>query len=677
MHNKLLVLVDNLLIEHTNTSRPLNNFQPHLGLLSLIASVRAVGYRATLFDPNLVVFQEQLALDANLYRTLANRLINLQPDVLGFTALGCNFICVCKVASYVKSEKPDLPIILGGPHATILHEAILKKFQCFDIVVRHEAEIQLPKLLDHISDHDFCISQREINSFENIDGIAFRNGNEVTATRAVSPIPDLDTLPWPSYDAYPIEDLQLSSLRVEAGRGCPYSCTFCSTASFFGRSYRVKSPKRLCAELDHLHGRYGIREFSLTHDLFTVNRRKVIAFCEEVLPKNYTWSCSARMDRVDKELLSIMTEAGCSAIYYGIETGSERMQKITQKRQDIGMFNSVLSTTISAGAKPTVSFITGYPQERQEDQNATLDLLGSCFSRIGQDFMMQLHLLTPEPGTTLNNEYAHELKYDGVISDFNFPTLEEDDKEWMKSDPVLFPNHHYYPTRLPRTRHVFASSIFQIIYELGLPLACHLIDLHGGKLSYLVDCMYQRWSLDGIKPQARMESLLDYVRNTYGDSHYITSLVRYTEAARQLSNKISAETRVAERCSDQETTQNRVQPSHLKLNSNATILTDLHNCVALLDVLNRRPMNGVQLPEKLAGKRESYLIQVDLNNSDQVTHFEIEKAMGQWLSTMINPVPISKAKQTFRTTISTFDKFDETVHQLTRRSIIHKTTGVK
>src|SRR5262249_2468707 len=110
---------------------------------------------------------------------------------------------------------------------------------------------------------------------------------------------------------YPIRELGLTTLSVEAGRGCPFQCTFCSTASFFGRKYRLKSPEKLCEELDFLHAEYGLGHFSLTHDLFTVDRRKVIAFCREVAGRGYSWDCSARTDCVDEELLALMSEAGC------------------------------------------------------------------------------------------------------------------------------------------------------------------------------------------------------------------------------------------------------------------------------------------------------------------------------------------------------------------------------
>src|SRR5260370_27808025 len=112
-------------------------------------------------------------------------------------------------------------------------------------------------------------------------------------------------------------------MRVEAGRGCPLSCTFCSTATFFQRSYRLKSPSRLVHEMDLLHARYGTTEFKLDHDLFTVDRRKVRAFCEAVQDRNYRCRASARPDCSAEDLLEAMALSGCIGLYFGIETGSD------------------------------------------------------------------------------------------------------------------------------------------------------------------------------------------------------------------------------------------------------------------------------------------------------------------------------------------------------------------
>ncbi|HEU5322898.1 MAG TPA: radical SAM protein, partial [Methylomirabilota bacterium] len=415
-----LVFVDNLLLELRDGAYQYD-LQPHLGLISLIAVAERAGHEGALYDPKLRLFRGERRLDASLYRRIADDLLETDADVIGFTSLGCNFICTAKIAAHVRAGRPALPILLGGPHATILDRPILERFPQFDVVVRHEAELTLPPLLE-------ALPRRDLAS---VPGITFRRGADLVATPGEPLIADLDTLPWPAYDHYPLADLRLDSLRVEAGRGCPFHCTFCSTASFFGRRYRLKSAARICAEMDHLHARYGVPHFSLTHDLFTVNRAKVLEFCEHVAPRGYSWSCSARMDCVDPELLERMRAAGCRSIYYGVETGSPRMQKLVQKRQDLSLVEPTLDTAHRLGLFSTVSMITGYPQEEAADQAATLDLAGRCVFRDPGEILVQLHLLTPEPGTQLLAERAGALEYDGHITDFNFPTLEPDDAEVM------------------------------------------------------------------------------------------------------------------------------------------------------------------------------------------------------------------------------------------------------
>jgi radical SAM superfamily enzyme YgiQ (UPF0313 family) len=312
-----VVLVDNLLIEQ-NGARVETVLQPHLGLISLLAVVQTAGHEGLLYDPKLALAEGRLQLDERLYRQIAHDLVMLEPDVVGLTSLGCNFICTLKVAQHLRRMAPEVPSLLGGPHATILDRSILERYPVFDAVLRHEAEATLPAVLSRLRRGDL----------RGIPGVTFRDGGQIVVNPGAPLIDNLDELPVPSYDHYPIERLDLRWLRVEAGRGCPFMCTFCSTASFFGRSYRLKSPGRLCGELDALHSRYGIRSFSLQHDLFTVNREKVLAFCDEVADRGYEWKCSARMDCVDAGLLRAMADAGCREVYFGVETGSPRLQHL-------------------------------------------------------------------------------------------------------------------------------------------------------------------------------------------------------------------------------------------------------------------------------------------------------------------------------------------------------------
>ncbi|HEY7335215.1 MAG TPA: radical SAM protein [Bryobacteraceae bacterium] len=563
-----VAFVDNLLFED---AEGIHRYvlQPHLGLISLISVLEGGGHEGLLVDPKVEVSRGRLKLDEDLYRLLARQILQQRPDAVGFTSLGCNFICTVKVAAYLRRWEPDLPILLGGPHATVLAAEILNRFPQFDAIVRGEAERKILPLLE-------CLPKRE---FLRAPGISFRLRGTVWNTPGDEVIEDLDALPVPAYSRYPIRDLGLRSLRVDAGRGCPFQCTFCSTASFFGRKYRLKSAARLVAEMDFLNRAYGISDFSLTHDLFTVNRHKVAEFCHAVAGRGYTWKCSARMDCVSQELLELMGAAGCRSIYYGIEAGSERMQKISKKHLDLRLFAPTLDFTARAGMSATVSFITGYPEEQHADQRATLDLIGASIRRETPLLNVQLHLLTPEPGTELLAEYRDRIAYDGHISDFNFPVLEPDDSAVIERSPSVFINHHYFPPVLSRTRHIFITTMYQVLYALGFPLLRHLMDVYGGSFGALLDRMNE-WRENAGRPSvADATWLLQYFEAVHGPEHYLTGLVTYMLQASELRRLASLETGKTRRASAW------TSDACGRLSSRVAVIRNVPDCPRMLEQL--------------------------------------------------------------------------------------------
>ncbi|MFI6150674.1 B12-binding domain-containing radical SAM protein [Streptomyces sp. NPDC051109] len=594
-----IVLCDNVLINQARPDAPFD-LQPHLGLLSLSAVAREHGHTAAVFDPSLALHRRQLRLDETFYRGLAWALLDEEPDALGLTTLGCNLICTAKVASHVKRQRPHLPILLGGPHATILHRELLRHFDAFDIVVRGEAEAVLPALLDRSCADDLS----------GTSGLSYRVGDEIVSTADIPQFGDLDELPFPAYDLYPIAELGLHSLRVEAGRDCPFSCTFCSTASFFGRRYRLKSSERLVSELDHLNRTYGINDFALTHDMFTANKHKVRHFCETVAGRGYTWSCSARMDCVDSDLLATMHESGCRSIYYGVETGSARMQKISRKHLDLGLVHPTLDLTGGLGMKSTVSLITGFPEETSEDQDATLDLLGECTARSPGLINLQLHLLTPEPGTALHDEYGERLAYDGHISDFNFPTLEPDDSRVMSELPQLFMNHHYYPTALTRSRHLFVDRAFPLLYALGHSLLRRMLHDFDGRLSSLVRELHTFADAASV-PLPDGPLLVNFVRHTWGAAHPICSTVRFLVMGEGLRAKTLAEP--ADEAGEG-------VPS-CRLSPSAGLLRDMHDVPSLLDGLQLDQAASAVAP---TAPDRNLLLFVDAAQPDRVRSFDVD-----------------------------------------------------
>jgi hypothetical protein len=555
-----IALVDNLLLEWKNGAHVFD-LQPHLGLISLIAVAEAANHEAILFDPKLALARGELRLDESLYRLLALRLADLDCDAVGFTTLGCNFICTLKIADHFKRACPGIPILLGGPHATILYQEVLAGFEQFDVIVRGEAETSFLPLLKSLG----------TGHLQSVPGIAYRDKGTVVATTAAPLIEDLDALPFPAYEHYPIAELGLSFLRVEAGRGCPFRCTFCSTASFFGRKYRLKSAERLLAELDHLNARYGTRRFALTHDLFTVNKKKVSAFCDAVASRGYTWTCSARMDCVDASLIREMAAAGCRSIYYGVETGSQRMQSVIDKHLDLKLFDPVLDATAEAKIAATVSFITGYPEETESDQAQTLDLIGTSFERWSQELTVQLHLLTPEPGTKMFDTFKTELAYDGHVSDFNFPTLEPDDAEIMGNNPAVFMNHHFYRAAVPRDKHVFTTTIHSILYQLGFPVLSFILQFYAGSYSCLIADLAKAWAAANSSSRLSRAFVSKYFQNRWGPIHHLSSLVRYIYCAIELREAVAG---LSSLQSDPR--------EFVCLNPSARILRGIHDCSALL-----------------------------------------------------------------------------------------------
>ena len=388
----------------------------------------------------------QLSFDTTLYEHAAAEILASHPDVVGFATLGCSFLFAHNVSAILKRRRPDLPIMAGGPHATMLHREILTRFRQFDIIVRHEADETLPAILDNL----------QARTFGHIPGVSWRSGRqdeELLFTDGKPKVVDLDGLPMMSYDHYPMADLGLTLLRIEAGRGCPFNCTFCSTAGFFQRSFRLKSARRLVHELDTLHSRYGVRDFKLDHDMFTVSKKKVAEFCDAVGDRGYRWRASARIDGVDADLLRKMAGAGCVGLYFGIETGSQRMQRVTQKKLDLALVQPVLELAERLGIETTASFITGYPEELGQDQDETLDMIGRCFS---PSCLVQLHMLAPEPGTPLFASYGHQIRYDSYGSRYNAGVVDAGDERLILEHPDIFQT---YTTIRPPCRANGTSSL--------------------------------------------------------------------------------------------------------------------------------------------------------------------------------------------------------------------------
>lgn len=526
-----VVLVDNLVMPEEGAVSLLD-VHPHLGLLALAAAAEADGHRVEIYDPKREIRQGRLAYDESLYEGAAARILQASPDAVGFTTLGCSLLFVVNVAGVLRRGNRDLPILLGGPHATMLHRELLARFPQFDVVVRYEADETFASVLKNL----------ERRLFDLIPGVSWRRSSRhdgLGFTEGKPKVENLDRLPLYSYDHYPVEDLGLSLLRIEAGRGCPFACTFCSTAGFFQRSFRLKTAERLVRELDALHGRYGYTEFKLDHDMFTVNRSKVAEFCEAVRGRGYRWRVSARVDCVDRELLRLMADAGCAGLYFGIETGSERMQRISQKRLELGMVEPMLEAAREFGMETTASFITGYPEETEADRDETLDMMGRA-TRPGR--LTQLHLLMPEPGTPLFAQRSGELRYDGYRGRFNANIFGEGDERLIAEHAELFSTYYYYPGEVAREEQIFVVETVDVLRRAGPVALRYTLRAYGGRLSRLAREIRQFGRTRGWEGQPEASLVAAYFEEKFGRTHHITALFRYALAGEETADVTGEET---------------------------------------------------------------------------------------------------------------------------------------
>lgn len=453
-----------------------------LGILTLSALLEQAGHTIAIFDPVWEVetgLLEKSALRNHEY--VAKLILNAAPDLVGFSTITSSYPLVIKWAESFHNLSPQTPILFGGPQATATDKQTLQAFPWISMILRGEAENSIVSLVT-------CLQSG--GNLASVPGLTWRDGNQIIRNSDAPVVIDLDTLPTPAYHLYPMEKLVRNCFigsgqnhqpfPLEAGRGCPFHCSYCSTSSFFRRKYRTKSADRLVCEMLELHTRYGIESFLLSHDLFTCNGAYVLEFCQRLrekgLHKKIKWQCSSRIDTIDSKILAEMSDSGCMSIFYGIESGSQRMQRVIGKNLPIQKVRPVVKETLSLGMGVVASFICGFPQERYEDISETLELAMDMID-MGVTKTI-LYPLTPLPGSDLYREFGNNLFHDGQWSDIFFGHLCQDEQELVLMWPDIFPSFYHFETQYLNHDMIRALSTTVTCFPLLIAaLSAEIIDL--------------------------------------------------------------------------------------------------------------------------------------------------------------------------------------------------------
>lgn len=338
-----------------------------VGLMSVAASVREQRpeIECSLYDLNRRILDGTFPLNESFYRAVAADLCVSSPDFVGFMTECDSYHHLLQIAAEIKRLAPETRIVLGGPHASAVARPTLERCLSIDAIVVGEGERTFPDLLNWYADDD-------LDAAPTAGAIVRGRSGQITDGGSRPLIPDLDELPLPAYDLYQASAGE--EIFLEVGRGCPFQCTFCSTAPYWNRRHRVKSPERLLIEIEELRRRYNVNRCHFTHDLFTTDRRWVSSVCRALIDAGVPvrWTCSARTDTVDPALLELMAQSGCDAIYFGIESGSERILESIRKAIPLEHSLATLTACREAGITPNAGFIVGFPDEDRESFDATL-----------------------------------------------------------------------------------------------------------------------------------------------------------------------------------------------------------------------------------------------------------------------------------------------------------------
>ena len=350
---------------------------------------------------------------------LRRRMIELQPDVIGTTAITPAIYeaeAVLKIASEVV---PGALRVLGGIHATFMYRQVLSEAPWVNVIVRGEGEEIMTALMQAVAEGRWPADRNRIK------GLAYMDGTEILATPAAATVknldgidPDWSILDWSKYLYTPL------GVRVaipNMARGCPFTCSFCSQWKFW-RDYRVRNPKKVADEIEQLVNDHQVGFFILADEEPTINRKKFIEFCQELidrgLNKRVKWGINTRVTDIyrDRELLGFFREAGLVHVSLGTEAAAQMKLDQFNKETTVAQNKEAIKLLRDADIFVEAQFIVGLDNETAATLEETYQMAWDW-----QPDLANWAMYTPWPFTPLFQELRDQVEvFD--FSKYNFVT---------------------------------------------------------------------------------------------------------------------------------------------------------------------------------------------------------------------------------------------------------------
>lgn len=330
----------------------------HLNVAMLAASVKAAGLTCEVVD-NFIRLPNR--------RKRLEQMLAARPSAVG---LSTTFLfreeTIRETTDLIRRASPSSRIILGGP--TMLQRTDFHRYG--DIVVLGEGENVLPRLLRAL---------RSGGSLQDLEGIGYtRSGEQVHGRPA--PLLAVEEVPYPDWGHIDRNGCKVYPLETQ--RGCVYRCKFCtypiySPGNSDGTGLRLWPTERVIDEIRRNHERFGILNYRMTDATFTFPVKRAQELCRAMIKTRLPlrWSCYGRVDNMTPELASLMAEAGCRWVFFGVETGDAAMLK--RMRKDFTLSDVVDGVRHTQQAKILAlgAFLIGFPGETEESVANTENLI--------------------------------------------------------------------------------------------------------------------------------------------------------------------------------------------------------------------------------------------------------------------------------------------------------------
>ncbi|HEV2394589.1 MAG TPA: radical SAM protein [Verrucomicrobiae bacterium] len=396
-----------------------------LGVGFLGTLLQSNGHEVRIFDQNVEGLE-----DSKLFQQIAE----FQPAVVGFSVITPNYPVARKQISRLKQEQPHTRILAGGVHATLFPEDLLEEGA--DVVVLGEGEPVITELLRRME------SGEDLSA---VKGLVFRGPNgKVTRTEGRLQTAALDDLPLVDRSLYNLPRYTHHSML--ASRGCPHHCAFCCNYTGTVRSdgVAIRQHERVIAEIEHLRDRYGAREIFFADDIFLLRKADILHFCRAYAERRIgvRWIGQMRADRVDSTIAEAMAAAECQRVYFGVESGSDRVLQNARKGMTTDQIRRGIRAAIAAGLRVKTGWIYGLPGTLEEQYQSIPFMLDL------RPHEISIHQLIPFPGTIYYSEPARfgirianpkgfeSFCYGGLDGDIQFDYLSHEQLLQLLEDTV-------------------------------------------------------------------------------------------------------------------------------------------------------------------------------------------------------------------------------------------------